>query len=162
MNYFSDNEDLSFIFNAADLDEIIRMYEDNFNEKSLFDYAPENTEDARDTYRRVLEVAGDIAAGIIAPLSKGIDEEHHTIRDGRVIYAKSLQEGVRALVQAELMGCTISRKYGGLNLPNFIFTMLVEIISRADASIQNIFGLQGIAGIIEAFADEPLKEKYLP
>ena len=162
MNYFIDNKDLNFIFDATDLGEVIRMYEDNFRQKDLCDYAPENIEDARDTYRRVLEVAGDIAARIITPLSKAIDEEHNILKDGRVIYSKPLQESLRALVQAELMGCTLSRKYGGLNLPNFIFTMLVEIISRADASIQNIFGLQGISGIIEAFADEALKEKYLP
>lgn len=162
MNYFSDNEDLQFIFAATDLNDVIKMYEDDFRDTGRCAYAPVSVDDARDHYRRTLEVAGDIAARIIAPLSKSIDEEHHEIKDGRVVYAQSLRECLKALCQAELMGCTISRTYGGLNLPNFVFTMLVELMSRADASIQNIFGLQGIAGIIEAFADTALKEKFLP
>jgi len=162
MNYFTDNPDLRFLFETADLSGIIRMYEDGFREHGCYDYAPENLDDARDHFHRVLTVAGDIAARIIAPAAKAIDETPNTIRDNRVIWSQPLQDCIRALCRAELMGCTISRRYGGLNLPSFIFIMLVEIISRADASIQNIFGLQGVAGIIEAFADEPLRQKYLP
>jgi alkylation response protein AidB-like acyl-CoA dehydrogenase len=162
MNYFTDNEDLRFVFETTDLNNIVRAYEDDFRGNDLYDYAPDSVEDAIDSYRRVLEVAGDISCRIIAPLSERIDTEPNILRDGKVIYSKALQEGLRALCQAELMGCTISRKYGGLNLPGFVFTMLVEIISQAEASIQNIFGLQGIGSIIEAFADEKLKEKYLP
>jgi alkylation response protein AidB-like acyl-CoA dehydrogenase len=39
--------------------------------------------------------------------------------------------------------------------------MATEIVSRADASLMNIFGLQGIAETINAFADEQIKQKYL-
>ncbi len=118
--------------------------------------------DARDSYRRVLALAGNLAARIVAPLSKALDDEHTTISSGATVYSPALARCVQALAQAELMGCCISRAYGGLNLPTFIFTMLVEIISRADAGLQNVFGLQGIAGIIETFAGRELKEKYLP
>lgn len=162
MNYFTDNPDLRFLFETTDLSGIIRMYEDNFREHSRCGYAPENMDDARDHFHRVLTVAGDIAARIIAPAAKAIDETPNSISNNKVVWSQPLQDCMRALCRAELMGCTISRRYGGLNLPSFIFIMLVEIISRADASIQNIFGLQGVAGIIEAFADEPLRQKYLP
>ena len=40
--------------------------------------------------------------------------------------------------------------------------MANEILSRADASLMNIFGLQGIAETINAFADEEIKQEYLP
>ncbi len=162
MNFFTDNSDLTFIFKTGGLDEIIAMYEPGFADAERFDYAPRSAEDARDSCRRICELAGSIAADIIAPLGERIDREQNTIQKGRVLYSEPVQQCVRALRQAELMGCTISRDYGGLNLPQFVFTMLVEIISRADASIQNIFGLQGISGIIENFADETIKEKYLP
>jgi len=39
--------------------------------------------------------------------------------------------------------------------------MAIEILSRGDASLMNIFGLQGIAETISAFASEEIKEKYL-
>lgn len=162
MNFFTDNEDLRFIFDTADLGSIVEMYEDGFTQALQYAEAPENLEDAMDNYRRTLTITGDIAARIIAPLSGAIDEMTNRIVDNNVVLSQPLQECLRALAQADLMGCTISRRYGGLNLPCFIFTMLVEIISRADASLQNIFGLQGVAGIIETFGDEEIKQKYLP
>ena len=162
MNYFSDNEDLKFILETSDLSDIIQMQEDNFQQCAAYDYAPASTEDALDSYKRILSVAGEIAASFIAPRSELIDREPNLLQNGKVTYARPIQECLQALSQAELMGCLISRHYGGLNLPNFIFTMLVEMISQADASLQNIFGLQGIASIIETFADEATKQKYLP
>jgi len=60
------------------------------------------------------------------------------------------------------MGFTLPRSYGGLNCPNLIYTMAIEIVSRADASLMNIFGLQGIAETINAFADPAIKDEYLP
>ena len=162
MNFFTDNEDLKFVFETADLTNIISMFEDNFKDKDLCDYAPNNVEDALENYKRALEVGGDIAARIIAPLSEELDTQESVVKDGNVIYSEPLKEALKALFQSDLMGCTISRKYGGLNLPTFIFTMLVEMIAQADAGIQNIFGLQGVSGIIETFADEALKDKYLP
>ncbi len=162
MNFFTDNQDLTFIFEHIDLDDIIRMYEDDFTQHEQYDYAPADLEDALDNYRRILETAGDISGRIIAPRCQAIDEEPNLLEDGRVRYSAPLQECVRALQQAELMGCNVSRKYGGLNLPNVIFTMLVELVSQGEAGLQNVFGLQGISGIIEGFADEELKSKYLP
>ncbi len=161
-NFFTDNEDLKFIFETSDLDCIIRAMEDNFSQAGIYDYAPDDKEDAIDSYRHVLEVGGDVAASIIAPLSECMDKDPNILKDGKVEYSAALSTCLKALFQADLMGCSISRKYGGLNLPCLIFTMLVEIISRADAGIQNIFGLQGVAEIIEMFADDVLKEKYLP
>ena len=161
MNYFSDNADLKFILETSDLSDIIQMQEDNFQHCAAYDYAPSSTEDALDSYKKIVAVTGEIAATVIAPRSERIDREPNTLQNGKVTYSQPIQECLQALSRAELMGCLISRKYGGLNLPNFIFTMLVEMISQADASLQNIFGLQGIASIIETFADEATREKYL-
>ena len=66
------------------------------------------------------------------------------------------------LTQADMMGFTLPRKYGGLNCPNLVYTMATEMISRADTSLMNLFGLQGIAETINAFASEELKQQYLP
>ena len=60
------------------------------------------------------------------------------------------------------MGFTLPRKYGGLNCPNLVYTMATEIVSRADASFMNMFGLQGIAETINAFASEEIKDDVLP
>ncbi|MCX5903850.1 MAG: acyl-CoA dehydrogenase family protein [Proteobacteria bacterium] len=162
MNYFTDNEDLQFILDSSDLAGIIELQERGFREKETHDYAPADIEDALDSYRKILTVAGDLAANIIGPLGERIDREPNSLAQGKVTYSQPITDCLRSLSQAELMGCIISRQYQGLNLPSFIFTMMVEIISRGDASIQNIFALQGIAAIIEAFADEEIKARYLP
>jgi alkylation response protein AidB-like acyl-CoA dehydrogenase len=66
------------------------------------------------------------------------------------------------LTQADLMGITLPRRFGGLNFPVTIAAMIIEIISRADASLMNIFGLQDIAETINKFASEEIKQAYLP
>jgi len=73
-----------------------------------------------------------------------------------------VQANIDVLAQADLMGFTLPREYGGLNCPNLIYTMAIEMISRADASLMNIFGLQGIAETIWAFANDELRNEYLP
>ena len=66
------------------------------------------------------------------------------------------------LKNSNLMGFTLPRKYGGLNLPTFIYTIAVEIVSQADASLMNLFGLQDIGDTICEFGDDEQKMKYLP
>ena len=78
--------------------------------------------------------------------------------DGTVTLHRSMRENLKALAQADLMGFTLPRQYGGLNCPNLIYTMANEIVSRGDASLMNLFGLQGIADTINAFADQPVKD----
>jgi alkylation response protein AidB-like acyl-CoA dehydrogenase len=161
-NYFTDNEDIKFHFEHAELAPIVNLQEDGFKEKDLYDYAPQDVRDAIDNYRRVLEIVGEIAAEFIAPRSPEIDKEGNTLADGRVTYAKGMRECIEELAKADLMGFTLPRKFGGLNMPNLMYTMAIEMVSRADASLMNIFGLQGIAETINAYASEELKARYLP
>ncbi|MBW8036095.1 MAG: acyl-CoA dehydrogenase, partial [Planctomycetes bacterium] len=48
-----------------------------------------------------------------------------------------------------------------LNCPESVYAIATEMVSRGDASLMNIFGLQGIAETINAFASEEIKQKYL-
>ena len=66
------------------------------------------------------------------------------------------------LSQADLMGSTLPYRFGGLNCPQLVYTMSNEIVSRADASLMNLYGLQGIAETINAYADEAIKGTVLP
>ncbi len=161
-NFFDDNEDIQFQFKNLDLDEIIRIREDNFKEKDNFYYASENVEDAKDNYRRAMSIAGQIAGDYVAPRAPEIDAEGSKLVDGKVIYAKGLQESLDMIKNSDLMGITIPRKYGGLNFPYIVSSIFIEIISRADASLMNIVGLQDIGETVYKFADDELKDKYLP
>ena len=145
-----------------DLKEIVEMTEENYEQSKKFNYAPVNYEDAKENYRKVLEVVGDIAANYIAPRAAQIDEEGAVFKDGKVDYAKGTKEALEMLSKAELMGMILPREYGGLNFPTTIYMMAVEIISRAEASLMNIFGLQDIGKTIAQFANDLQKQEFLP
>jgi hypothetical protein len=161
-NFFKDNEDIKLIFKHLDWSRIVTLFELDFKERTRYDYAPENVTDAVDNYSRVLSVIGELAAEFIAPRSKEVDLQGASCEEGRVSYARGSADALELLAKSDLMGMTLPRKYGGLNFPGIVFTIANELISRADGSMQNLFGLQGIAEIINAFATEDLKEKYLP
>ncbi|MGQ9648669.1 MAG: acyl-CoA dehydrogenase family protein [Phycisphaerae bacterium] len=164
-NFFLDNEDLQFLFNHLDLAEIAAVQEDNFTRDrgNGFEYAPVDAADAIDNYRRVLALVGEIAGDHIAPRAEKIDHEGNRLNpDGTVTLNENVRENLKVLAKADLMGFTLPRRYGGLNCPCLIYTMAIEIVSRADASLMNIFGLQGIAETIYAFAGEDIRSEYLP
>jgi len=164
-NFFFDNEDIQFLFDHIDLAELARLQEDNFDDTELrrSDWAPADEADAIDNYRRVLEIIGEVAGDMIAPNAEQIDEEGNSLNDdGTVTLHPLVRKNLDRLTQADMMGFTLPQKYGGLNCPNLIYTMATEIVSRADCSLMNLFGLQGIAETIYAFADDDIKDEYLP
>ncbi len=161
-NYFTDNEDIQLLFNNIDLTEVIALREGDYSDATEFDYAFTNAEDTREGYREILTLIGDISAQIIAPLAPDVDEEGCHFNAGTVTYPEGIQKSLDMLRKSDLMGFTLPRRYGGLNLPGFIYSIGIEMVSQADASLMNIFGLQAIAETINQFADEELKAKYLP
>ena len=161
-NFFTDNKDLVFQLENMDLGDIAKLTENDYTDADHYDYAPKDYADAKDNYRKVLEIAGDLAGNIIEPLAAGVDEEGAQFKDGVVTYAKGTQEALKRLAQADLMGFTLPRKYGGLNMPMSIYTMSIEMISHADASLMNLYGLQDIGETIHKFGSEEQKDEFLP
>ena len=164
-NFFTDNEDIQFLFEHIDLAELARIQEDDFvhAHSGQCDYAPADAADAVDNYRRILEIIGEVGGEMIAPNAEQIDIEGNTLNeDGTVTLHPLVQQNLDRLTQADMMGFTLPYKYGGLNCPNLVYTMATEIVSRADCSLMNLFGLQGIAETIYAFANDELKDEVLP
>ena len=162
-NFFTDNEDIRFLFDHMDVARLAAIVEDDFAHAKEFDFAPADAADAVDNYRRILTVMGELAGETIAPTAEESDKLGNTLNpDGSVTRPPGIDLALKRLSQADLMGFTLPYRFGGLNCPNLVYTMSNDIISRADASLMNLYGLQGIADTINAFADEPLKQQYLP
>lgn len=162
-NFYTDNEDIQFLFETMDMAQLAEIMEEGFRFREQFDYAPEDAPDAIDSYRRILTTLGELAGEFIAATAEETDQVGNTLNeDGSVTYAPGIAESLRRLGQADMMGFTLPYRFGGLNCPNLLYTMSNEIVSRADASLMNIYGLQGIAETINAFADEEIKAEYLP
>jgi len=161
-NFFLDNNDIQFHLDHLDLREIVELREDAYAEHGRFPYAPEDYEDALDSYRKALEVVGDIAGEFIAPRAPDVDQIGAQLHDGQVSYPPPMQECIDRLAAADLMGFTLPRPYGGLNMPTILYTMAIEIVSRADAALMTIFGLQDIAETINDYGSDEQKQQYLP
>jgi len=161
-NFYRDNRDIVDFFDNVDVRRLIMLQEDAYRQAKEYPHAPADYEDAMDSYRRVLDMVGRLAAEFIEPRAEEVDREGAHFEDGKVIYAKGMRESLEQLRKADLMGFTLPRKYGGLNLPILVYTAATEMVSRADASLMNIFGLQDIAETINTFASETIKQDYLP
>ncbi|MBN2590648.1 MAG: acyl-CoA dehydrogenase family protein [Sedimentisphaerales bacterium] len=162
-NFYKDNNDIQFLFRHMDLESLAKLCEENFKFASQFDSAPSNAKEAITNYDLVLDSLGQLSGDFIAPRAEGVDREGNTLNpDGSVTRAKGIAEDIEKLGQADVMGFTLPHRFGGLNFPTLIYSMAIEIVSRADAALMNIFGLQGIAETINAFASEEIKQQYLP
>ncbi len=161
-NFFLDNLDLQFHLNKLDLREVVELKEKGYSYAQQYATAPRHYDDAKDNYRLLLEVLGEVSATVIAPRAAEADREGAQYRDGQVYYAAATQAAVEALKQAELMGVMLPWEYGGMNLPETIYQMMVEIVSRAEAGLMTIFGLQEIASTISEFGSEEQKANVLP
>jgi len=161
-NFFTENTDLLFQFENLNIEEIVELTENFYEEAKEYNYAPTNYADAIENYRKIMEIVGDIAGNFVAPRAGEVDEQGNTIKNGKVVYAKGTQENLKQLAAADLMAVEFPRQYEGLNFPKTIYMMMVETVSRADASLMNIFGLQDIAMTICKFGDEDQKREYLP
>ncbi len=161
-NYYKEVTDYLIHLDHPLMEKIVELKENNFEEEAEFDYAPHDFEDAIDSYKHILEVVGEICSTTIAPNAMEVDSEGPHLEENEVRYARGTAENYAALVQAGLIGMTLPRKYQGLNFPVTVYVMAGEMISRADAGFANIWGLQDCAETIHEFAEDDLKQKYLP
>jgi len=161
-NFYRDNPDLQAALRRLDLARIVRLREDGYQQAMDFAYAPHDYEDALDSYERTLDIVGDLAGEFIEPRAEGADRAGSELVQGEVCYAPGIAEGLERLKQADLMGITLPRRYGGLNFPVTVSVMIVEMVSRADPALMNIFGLQDISETVNKFADDEMKAAFLP
>ena len=167
-NFYLDNPDLRFRVEQADLAAVVELKERGYSyakagtvgrAKAL---APRDYADAQDNWRLVLEILGDICAGVIAPRAAEADEEGAHYEHGNVTYAKATQAAIEAFRKSEILGAMLPWEYGGLNLPETVYQAMIEMVSRAEGGLMTIFGLQEIASTINEFADDDLKARVLP
>lgn len=161
-NYYTDHPEIEFHLDHPLMKRIVELKEKGYADKDQFADAPVCYEDAIENYKRVLDITGDVAANIIEPNSESVDLEGPHLVDGRMVYASKTVENIDATCKAGLWGVSMPRKYGGMNLPNVVFSMLSEVISAADAGFQNIWSLQSCIDTLYEFGSEEQREKYIP
>lgn len=161
-NYYTDHPEIAFHLNHPLMKRIVELKERNYADAATHAEAPVNYEDAIENYKRILDITGDITANIIAPNSEAVDQEGPHLIDNRMHYASKTLENIQATRQAGLWGVSMPRQYGGLNLPNVVFSMLSELIAAADAGFQNIWSLQSCIDTLYEFGNDDQRQRYIP
>lgn len=161
-NYYTEHPELEFHLHHPLMKRIVELKERDFTEQEVYEEAPVDYEDAIENYKNVLDITGDIAGNIIEPNSESVDLEGPHLENGRMIYASKTIENLDATRKAGLWGISMPRRYGGLNLPNTVASMMSEVISAADASFQNVWSLQSCIDTLYEFGSEEQRQKYIP
>ncbi len=161
-NFYTDNEALKHYLTHPMMEKIVALKERDFADADKYDYAPQDYADAQDSYDKVLEVVGEICGDVIAENAEDVDHTGPRVENSRVIYAEGTARNLDACRKAGLMGMAMPRRLGGLNFPITPYIMAADIVSRADAGFENLWGLQDCAETIYEFADEEQKQKYIP
>jgi alkylation response protein AidB-like acyl-CoA dehydrogenase len=161
-NFYTDTPELKHHLNHPLMKRIVELKERDFADKDKYDFAPVDFEDAMDSYDKVLTVIGDLCENVISQNAKDIDLEGPHCANGRVEYASGTKANLEACGKAGLMGMDMPRRFGGLNFPVTPYIIAADIVSRADAAFENLWGLQDCAETIYEFANDEQKEKFIP
>lgn len=161
-NFFLDNTDLQLQLEHPLMERLMELRERGYAEREQYDFAPQDFDDAMDSLRRVMELAGEVCGETLAANAESVDREGPHHEGDRVHYASGTVENLAAFHAAGLDGMALPRRFGGLNLPLLSSIMVNEMIARADAGFQNVWGLQDCAETLNEFGSEEQKAKYLP
>ena len=162
-NYYTDHPEIAFHLEHPLMKRLVELREKNYEDAANgIDYAPVDYEDTIENYRRILDITGDVAANVIEPNSESVDLEGPHLENNRMIYASKTVENLEQTRKAGLYGVSMPRRFGGLNVPNVVFSMMSEVISAADAGFQNIWSLQSCIDTLYEFGSEEQRAKYIP
>ena len=116
-----------------------------------------------ETAAAILEEAGKVTAGVIAPLNRPGDEEGCSWTAGAVKTPAGFPEAYKTYSEGGWVGVGGDATYGGMGMPKAISAQVEEMVNSANLS----FGLYpmltaGACLSINAHASQELKDKYLP
>ena len=73
MNFYTDNENLSFYLHHPEMEQVVAVKEKDYAEAGKHPEAPANTEEAVSNYDTVMNLLGEIAGEVIAPNAEEVD-----------------------------------------------------------------------------------------
>jgi alkylation response protein AidB-like acyl-CoA dehydrogenase len=147
--YFNDDMEL-FIDHRVDWGRLFRLR--GSDDASM--------EEELETYKMVLRTVGEICTEIESGARDHWHEEPRLV-DRRVVVPAHIADGYGRLRSADMICLTLSPEYGGYGLPFLLNSCYLEMVSRADASLMTVVGLQsGVAQDIEKYGSAELKDRY--
>ncbi len=150
-NFFLDNDDLRFQLSRVDWPTLVALQEAAFADEDAF----KDPAEARAFYEDVLTNLGEFVAREIAPYEHELDAQHPELKDGEVIAPPRMKKILDQMQQLGALSLTLPRRLGGSNVPLMVQNVLVEMVTRADASVAAEFGFySGIGQALLFYAME--------
>jgi alkylation response protein AidB-like acyl-CoA dehydrogenase len=116
-----------------------------------------------ETAAAILEEAGKISAGSIAPLHRSGDEQGCAWNNGKVSVPDGFAEVYQAFADGGWVGVGGEPRFGGMGMPKAISAQVEEMVASANLSFGTYPMLTAGACLsLNAHASEALKAKYLP
>ncbi|MBM4279470.1 MAG: hypothetical protein FJ137_01470 [Deltaproteobacteria bacterium] len=143
-NFFLDNDDLRFQLSQLDWGTLVDLQEQLFLDE---DRLTSGT-DGRAFYEEMLTTLGEYIAKEVAPHEHELGAQHPTLLDGEVEDTARMKKIFAGLAGLGAFGLTLPRRLGGTNAPLLINQILMELLTRADASVPGQFAFYG--GIAQA------------
>ncbi|MEO9684363.1 MAG: acyl-CoA dehydrogenase C-terminal domain-containing protein [Tateyamaria sp.] len=111
----------------------------------------------------ILEEAGKLTSGVLAPLNVVGDTEGCRLENGVVYTPTGFKEAFEQVKEGGWPGLDMPEEFGGQNMPYVIGTAVGEMFSSANMAFTMYHGLtHGAASAILAHASQELKDIFLP
>lgn len=116
-----------------------------------------------DTADAILEEAGKITSGVLAPLNREADEQGCQWNDGEVTTPDGFKEAYQTIIEGGWNGLGGNPEFDGMGMPKTLVAQFEEMMQGANMA----FGLApmltaGACLALDAHGSQELKEKYLP
>ena len=147
----------------APIREVLFLLNDVF-EVERYSNLPGFSELTADTLQPMLEEAGKLSEGVLAPLNRiGDVEGCNRHPDGSVTTPKGFQQAFQQYVAGGWMGMTAPEKFGGQALPHALNGIVMEFAFSANHAFSMYAGLtQGAISALLSHASPDLKTAYVP
>lgn len=148
-DYLVDMRDIKFVvFDQIGVDKLVAQ-----KRYSEFD---------KDDFEAMLDEAVKVARDVLAPISLEGDEIGAQWEDGKVTMPPGVKEAFEVLKENQYVGMAMSEEYGGMDVPQMIFTAVQDLFVGSNPAMTLTPMLTTGAGhLIEVFGSDELKKIYI-
>jgi alkylation response protein AidB-like acyl-CoA dehydrogenase len=147
----------------APLRDMQFLLQDVFQAQELFGKMPGTQEVSDDLISAIVEEAGKIAEGLLAPINQSGDQQGCRIENGVVTTPEGFKQAYAAYAQGGWSGLTGDVDYGGQGMPKLLSAVIEEMTFAANSSFALYTILTtGATLTLSHHASDELKQRYLP
>lgn len=170
-NYYDSNKDLQFtVGHFIDWATIVPLKEEGFADAAEYkktgdkhlEFAPSSTEETLEGYKAVWQQSGELSGIEIAGAARSMEKHGLKFNNGKVTFPPETLRLVDLFAQSGLLGYSMGRHYGGLNMNLSASSIVMEMVSQADSAFGITLGCFNLAEVIERFGSKEMTAEWVP